>query len=176
MGWSGILCSVEEDDFISKTRRKKQMKALQDAGASLVKLSPEQLARLDLPEALREAVLACKRFTKHEAIRRQMQYIGKVMRDVDSGPIIEQIARLESPTRRDTALFHAAEKWREELLEHDDAVARFVHEFPEADPHRLRGLVEGAREEKRSSRPPKRSRELFHVLNAIVQDHGRRHS
>ena len=167
---------VEEDDFISKTRRKKQMRALQDAGASLVKLSPEQIARLELPEALREAVLACKRFTKHEAIRRQMQYIGKVMRDVDAGPILEQIARLESPTRRDTALFHAAEKWRQDLLEHDDAVDRFVHEFPEADPHLLRGLIEGAREENRGSRPPRSSRELFHVVNAIVQDHARRHA
>ena len=167
---------VEEDDFISKTRRKKQMKALQDVGASLVKLSPEQLARLDMPEALREAVLQCKRFTKHEAVRRQMQYIGKVMRDIDSGPIMEQITRLEAPTRRDTALFHAAEKWRQDLLADDDAVARFVHEFPGADPHRLRGLIEGAREEKRGARPARSSRELFHVLNAIVQDHARRHS
>jgi ribosome-associated protein len=105
-----------------------------------------------------------------------MQYIGKVMRDIDSGPIMEQITRLEAPTRRDTALFHAAEKWRQELLEHDDAVARFVHEFPEADPDRLRALIESAREEKRISRPPRSWRELFHVLNAIVQDHARRDS
>jgi ribosome-associated protein len=176
MEWSGILCGVEEDDFISKTRRKKQMTALQVAGASLVKLSAEQLARFDMPETLRDAVLECKRFTRHEAIRRQMQYIGKIMRSVDSGPILEQLARMESPTRRDTALFHAAEKWRQELLEDDDAVARFVHEFPEADPDRLRGLIEGAREEKRGTRPPRSSRELFHVLNAIVQDHARRPS
>ena len=152
------------------------MTALQDVGASLVRLSAEQLARLEMPEELREAVLACKKFTKHEAIRRQMQYIGKVMRDIDSTPIMEQITRLEGPTRRDTALFHAAEKWRQELLEHDDAVARFVREFPEADPHRLRKLIESAREEKRVSRPPRSWRELFHVLNAIVQDHARRHS
>jgi len=166
----------EEDDFISKTQRKKRMTALQDVGASLVKLSDEQLGRLGLPEALLEAVLKCKRFTRHEAIRRQMQYIGKIMRNIDSGPILEQVARLEAPTRRDTALFHAAEKWRDELLESDEAVERFVHEFPGADPQRLRGLIEGARREKRGSRPPRSSRELFHVLNAIVQDHGRRQS
>ncbi|HXF78793.1 MAG TPA: ribosome biogenesis factor YjgA [Usitatibacter sp.] len=165
---------MEEDDFISKTQRKKQMKALQDVGSSLVKLSAEQLARLDLPEQLRDAVLACKGFTRHEAIRRQMQYIGRIMRKVDSAPILEQVARLESPTRRDTALFHAAEKWRQELLEQDDAVARFVQEFPEADPQRLRDLIDGARAEKRGTRPPRSSRELFHVLNAIVQGHARR--
>lgn len=167
---------MDDDDFISKTRRKKQMKALQDVGASLVELSNEQLARLKLPEELLEAVLACKRMTKHEAKRRQMQYIGRVMRDLDATPIAEALGRLEAPTRRDTALFHAAEKWRRDLLEDDHAVERFVREFPEADPHRLRGLVEDARAEKRGSKPPRSARELFHVLNAIVQDHGRRHS
>ena len=63
---------MEEKDLISKTRRKRQMKELQDVGAALVKLSPEQLAHIDLPETLREAVLACRGFTKHEAIRRQV--------------------------------------------------------------------------------------------------------
>jgi len=167
--------AMEEGDFISKTRRKRQMKDLQDVGAALVKLSAEQLARLDLPESLRDAVLECKRFTKHEAIRRQMQYIGRIMREIDAGPIAEQLARLEAPSRRHTALFHVAERWRTEILADPGAVARFVKEFPEADPHRLRELADTAREEQRGSKPPRNFRELFHVLNAIVQDHARRH-
>jgi len=167
---------MEEDDFISKTRRKRQMEALQDLGAELVALSPELLARLDLPEEIREAVMECKRFTRHEAVRRQMQYIGRVMRDIDAGPIAAQLARMKAPTSRDTALFHAAEKWRKELIGDDQALARFVQEFPEADPHKLRGLVERAREDTRISKPPRSSRELFHVLNAILQDHVGRHS
>lgn len=167
---------MDDDDFISKTRRKKQMRALQDVGAALVELSGEQLARIDMPEELREAVLECKRFTKHEAIRRQVQYIGRLMRDFDATPIAEALARMEAPTRRDTALFHAAEKWRRDLLEDDRAVERFVQEFPEADAHRLRGLIEDARQERRGSKPPRSARELFHVLNAIVQGHARRHS
>jgi ribosome-associated protein len=167
---------MEEDDFISKTQRKKQMTALQDLGAELVALSPELLARLDLPEMLRDAVMECKRFTRHEAVRRQMQYIGRVMRDIDAGPIAEQLARMKAPTHRDTALFHAAEKWRKDLIEDDEAVERFVQQFPGADLHQLRGLVERAREEDRASRPKRSSRELFHVLNAIVQDHVRRQS
>ena len=77
---------MEEDDFISKTRRKRQMTELQDLGAALVELSPEQLARLELPEELREAVLECRRFTRHEAIRRQRQYIGRLMRTLDELP------------------------------------------------------------------------------------------
>src|SRR5262249_13952355 len=151
---------MDDDDFISKSQRKRQAKGLQDVGAALVKLSKEQLARIDMPENLREALLDCKRFTKHEALRRQMQYIGKIMRDIDAGPIAAQLALIEAPSKRQTALFHVAEKWRTDLMSDPDAVARFVKEFPEADPHRLRELAEEAREEKRMSRPPRSYREL----------------
>ena len=166
---------MEEDDFISKTRRKRQMHDLQDLGKTLVKLSREQLARIDMPESLRDAVNECRRFTKHEAIRRQMQYIGKIMRDIDAGPIAAQVAQIEAPSKRQTALFHVAERWRADFLEQPDAIARFVQEYPEADPHRLRALADQAREEKRGDKPLKRYRELFHVLNAFLQDHARRH-
>ena len=166
---------MEEDDFISKTRRKRQMLELQDVGAELVKLSPEQLAHLDLPEHLREAVLACKGFTKHEAIRRQVQYIGRIMRELDVGPIAEKLAVLHAPSRRQKALLHVAERWRTELIDDPASMARFVQEFPDADAQRLRELIDLAREEKRAALPPKRFRELFHVLNAVLQDHGRRH-
>jgi ribosome-associated protein len=165
---------MEEDDFISKTRRKKHMIELQKVGADLVRLSPEQLARIEMPEELREAVLQCQRFTKHEAVRRQMQYIGRIMRDLDSGPIMDQLAALHAPSHQQTALFHLAEKWRDELLSDGDAATRFVKEFPEADPHRLRALCEKAHAERDAEKPPKHYRELFHVLNAIIQDHARR--
>ena len=166
---------MDENDFISKTRRKKHMTQLQDVGADLVRLSPEQLARIDLPESLREAVLACKRFTKHEAVRRQMQYIGRLMRDIDAGPIVEQLAALHAPSDKQTALFHLAEKWRDEMLADTDAAARFAKDFPGVDAHRLRALCEKASAERRADKPPKHYRELFHVLNAIIQDHARRH-
>ena len=166
---------MRSDDLISKTQRKREMEDLQAVGVELTKLPREQLARLDLPEELREAVMQARRFTKHEAVRRQLQYIGKLMRNLDVGPIEAQLAALHAPTRRDTALFHLAEQWRTDLLANDHALARFVREFPEADPHRLRSLAEAAREEKRLERSPKQFRELFHTLNAILQDHARRH-
>ena len=166
---------MEERDFISKTRRKKQMAGLQDAGAELVGLSTEELARIDMPQELREAVQEARRMTRHEARRRQLQYIGRIMRDIDAGPVIEQLAAIKAPSKRQTALFHVAERWRQDLLADPATLARFVKEFPEADPHRIRALVEEARAEKDGARSPRRFRELFHVLSAIVQDHGRRH-
>ena len=166
---------MEEKEFISKTRRKLQMRELQDVGAELVKLSDEQLARLDLPEALREAVRDCKRFTKHEAVRRQLQYIGRIMRDYDAGPIVAQLDALSAPSRRQAALFHAAERWRREMLADPAAIEAFLREFPEADPHALRRLIAAAREELAAEVKPREYRELFHWLNALIQDHARRH-
>jgi ribosome-associated protein len=165
---------MEEDEFISKTQRKRQMTELQEVGAELVGLSAEQLARFDLPESLREAVEAARGMTRHEARRRQVQYIGRLMRDVDAGPIVEQLAALKAPSKRQTALFHVAERWRQEMLADPETIARFVREFPGADPDRIRALVEDARAEKRAARAPKQFRALFHVLTAIVQDHARR--
>lgn len=167
---------MEEDDFISKTRRKRLSTELQDVGAELVKLAPEQLARIPMPESLREAVLECRRLTTHEAIRRQMQYIGKLMRDIDAAPIVERLTAMHAPSRRQTALFHVAEKWRTELLANPEAIARFASEFPEADSTQLRELVGKAQKERAADRPPKSYRELFHVVNAILQDHANRPS
>ena len=164
---------MDDDEFISKTRRKKAMAALQDLGAELVKLPAEQLARIEMPDSLREAVVDCRTITKHEGRRRQMQYIGKLMRDIDATPIAEQVAALHAPSKRQTALFHVAEKWRDELLAQPDAAERFVREFPEAELKALRVLVSAAGEERKTGRAPKHARELFHYVNGIVQRQGR---
>jgi len=132
----------EPDEFISKTRRKKEMRQLQDVGAALVDLSREQLARIDMPEMLREAVMECQSITKHEARRRQIQWIGKIMRKVDAAPIAEQLAALEAPSKKQTALFHLAEKWRDDLLADPQAMGRFEKEFPHAQLHRIRQLID----------------------------------
>lgn len=156
----------EPGEFISKSERKRQATAMQDVGAELVKLSDEQLARIDLPEDLREALLECKRFNKHEAVRRQMQYIGKLMRGIDTAPIVGQLMALKAPSRRQTALFHVAEKWRDELQADPAALARFEREFPAADVALVRRLLGAAR-------TTRQARELFHAINAIVQQAAR---
>ena len=163
-----------EDEFISKSERKRRSTALQDVGEALVKLSREQLGRIDMPEELREAVLECKRLTKHEAIRRQMQYIGKVMRGIEVAPIAERLAAMEAPSKRQTALFHVAERWRDELIGDPAAMERFQREFPNADAGRLKALVEAARAGKAGRHEPRHARELFHAVNAAVQEAGKR--
>ncbi|QJR10547.1 hypothetical protein DSM104443_01611 [Usitatibacter rugosus] len=160
---------MEDGEFISKTQRKKQMHDVQSLGVALTKLSPEQLARFNLPELLLDAILEAKRHTTHEAIRRQSQWIGKIMRDMDVAPIAAQLAALNAPTSRDTALFHRAEKWRTEILADPSLIATFVAEFPSADAKAIAILVEKAKAERAAERAPKHYRELFHAINDAVR-------
>jgi ribosome-associated protein len=139
---------MEDDDFISKTRRKREMTDLQDLGAALVKLSKEQLARIDMPENLREAIEACRPITKHEARRRQHQYIGKIMRNIDAGPIAAQLAEIEAPSKRQTAVFHVAERWRDEIMAEPGAIERLREGIPRGRCEPVaRACREGARGE-----------------------------
>lgn len=152
------------EDGASKTRRKKAMLALQDLGGELVSLSAETVNRLDLPEALRDAVLDAQRFRQHGAHRRQMQYIGRLMRDLDTAPIAEQLARLKGESTAAKAEFHALERWRTRLLEDDQALAVWLEQHPGSDAQKLRQLIRNARKEQAEGKPPKASRQLFRLL------------
>lgn len=166
----------QTDELPSKTRRKKEMHALQQLGAQLVELSEQKLSELHLPEALLEAVQEARRLKgKHEALRRQLQYVGRVMRDVDAAPLRAALERWRGQGREHAAQLHAIERWREELLASEPALERFLDEYPKADSQRLRSLIRNARREQAAGQPPKSYRELFRVLretiaNDLLQD------
>jgi ribosome-associated protein len=157
-----------QDELTSKTRKKKDMLALQELGAQLVELNEQQLDFMQLPEALLEAVLDAKRLTKHEARRRQMQYIGRVMRDIDAAPIRDRLEEWLGQGREHTAQLHALERWRDELLAGDPALARFLREYPGADSQKLRTLIRNSRREQGAGLAPKSYRELFRVLREMT--------
>jgi ribosome-associated protein len=157
-----------QDELTSKTRKKKDMLALQDLGAKLVELNEQQLEAMLLPEALLEAVLEARRLTKHEAKRRQLQYIGRIMRDIDAAPIYDRLEKWLGQGREHTAQLHTLERWREELLAGDPALARFLQEHPGADSQKLRTLIRNARREHAAALPPKSYRELFRVLREMT--------
>jgi ribosome-associated protein len=158
----------EPDELGSKTRRKKDMLALQDLGVELVGLNEQQLAAMQLPESLLEAVLEARRLSKHEAKRRQMQYIGRLMRDIDAAPIRGRLEQWRGQGREHTAQLHAIERWRDELLSADPALARFLDEHPAADSQKLRTLIRNARREQKETLPPKSYRELFRLLRETM--------
>ena len=128
-------------DRPSKSQRKRDSTAVQDLGAQLVELSKEKIASLGLPEKVEDALIACQRITAHEGRRRQLQYIGKVMRDIDAEPIRAALEKFAGNSKREIADMHLAERWRERMLKDADAVALFANEFPGVDLQQLRTAI-----------------------------------
>jgi ribosome-associated protein len=153
-----------EQPRASKTQRKKDMQALQELGAALVDLSSEQLARIELPEDLRDAIMAARRLRQHEARRRQLQYIGRLMRGVEAEEIAARLADIQGESDAAKAEFHALERWRARLLEDDEALTEWLAAHPGGDAQLVRQLVRNARREAAEGRPPKSSRALFRLL------------
>ena len=153
-----------QDEIASKTRRKRQMHELQALGAALVGLSAAHLQRLSLPQELAQAVSEARRIDSHEARRRQVQYIGRLMRALDPGPIRAQLAAVQGGSAQERARHQRLEHWRARLLEDDGALTEFARAHPAADLQQLRSLIRNARREQAGGRPPRAQRELFRVL------------
>lgn len=156
----------------SKSQKKREMDALQDLGAALVDLSKERLAKIEMPEALRAAVRDAQRFTKHEARRRQMQYIGRLMRDVDPAPIQAALDEIRGVSAEANARQHQLERLRTRLLENEQVLGEIAAAHPGADLQHLRQLRRNALKEQEAARPPRAYRELFRVLRDLESGGG----
>ncbi|MBM3343387.1 MAG: DUF615 domain-containing protein [Betaproteobacteria bacterium] len=159
---------VDASDTPSKSRRKAEAQALQALGAELVMLNREQLAQVDLPESLRDAVTDAQRIKSHEGRRRQLQYIGKLMRNVDAAPIRAKIDAWKSVSVEVTRQLHLIERWRDRLLDETTAIEAFAGDFPQADLQQVRTLIRNARREREHNQPPKSYRALFQLLKTVV--------
>ncbi len=152
---------------VSKTQRKKEMHELQALGAELVALAESQISELQIPDELREAVLEAKRIKSHEARRRQLQYIGRLMREVDPAPIRAQLDALIGFSAQEAARHRRLEALREKLLADDEALTAYVAGHAGAELQELRTLIRNARREQKEGRPPRAYRELFRLLKSL---------
>jgi ribosome-associated protein len=153
---------------LSKTRRKTEMHDLQSLGETLVQLSAPRLSELGLPERLADAIEQARGIRKHEARRRQMQYIGRLMRDVDPEPIRARLAQWGTAPAAEKARLAAVERWRERLLADSAALDQLCATAPHADRARLSALVLRVQGERARAAPPHAFRELFRVLNTLL--------
>ena len=163
--------NAEEVDLIepiSKTKLKAEADALQEIGVKLVALPNSKLTQLDLPERLVDAINEAKRITANGATRRQKQYIGSLMREIDVAPIVEQMEKWEGKNTAENAYFHNLERWRARLLEDEDALSEFIQQYPNVDSQQIRTLIRNARREASANKPPKSSRELFKLLRELT--------
>lgn len=145
------------------------MDALQDLGVKLTRLPSDKLAKLNLPERLLDAVKEAKRITSNGALRRQHQYLGSLMREVETAPIIDQLKRWEGKHTEENAHFHQLELLRSRLLEDESSLSEFLRNHPQADSQQIRTLIRNHKREITASKPPKSSRELFKLLRDIVE-------
>jgi ribosome-associated protein len=153
-----------QEEIPSKTKRKQQMLELQALGAALVKLPEGQLAGMPMPEDLAAAVHEARRISSHEGRRRQVQYIGRLMRNLDPGPLRAALAELDGQSAGAKALQQQLERWRTRLIDDDAALTEYASAHPDADLQALRTLIRNARKEIAEAKPPRAQRELFRFL------------
>ena len=158
----------EADEGPSKSLLKRQSHDLQSLGEQLVELPQEELDALPLPDTLRDAVMLARRITAHGGLYRQKQFIGKLMRKIDSEPIRQA---LEARRERHSAAarrFHMVERWRARLIDEQSALDEFMQSYPAADQTLLVRLIAQAQHERDRKKPPKAARELFGVVEKNV--------
>ncbi|SPR97649.1 ribosome biogenesis factor YjgA [Cupriavidus taiwanensis] len=167
----GFAPEPEDDEPKSKSQRKRDMTALQDLGAELEALAKDRLARVPMPEALADAIREARRINSHEGKRRQMQYVGKIMRgleDEEVEVIRQALEGFKGTSKAETARMHLIERWRELLLADDAALTRFLGEHPGIDVQALRNTIRNARKEKELNKPPRYFRELFQEIKTAL--------
>jgi len=157
----------------SRTQRKRADQELQDLGQALVAVSEEKLAELDLPERLRDAIMAARGISRFGALRRQMQYIGRLMREEGDAEIIRnRLDAWNGVSVAETARLHLIERWRLRLLQDATAIEELIAEYPRADVQQLRTLIRNTKRETDTNKPPKSFRDLFQALREILAKPG----
>ncbi|MDX8380036.1 MAG: ribosome biogenesis factor YjgA [Gallionella sp.] len=169
-GLRSLATEAEEELPPSKTKMKKQMHELQDLGEELLGLGREQLAQLDIPESLRDAIKERHHIKKFGAQRRQMQYIGKLMRDVDPEPIVAKLNTWKGISQQHIGYMHQLERWRDRLLDNDATLTELLNAYPETNVQRLRTLIRNTHKEQEMGKPAKNYREIFQVLRETIAE------
>lgn len=156
------------DERPSRSQLKREAEALQDIGLALVELPQAKLDRIELPDKLREAIDLARRITAHGGKRRQLQYIGKLMRGFDAASVRAQLEAFQQADRRAAQRFQHIEGLRDKLLaEGDAALGEFLDRYPHADRQHLRQLIRQAQLERDKNKPPAAARVLFKYLREL---------
>jgi ribosome-associated protein len=161
----------------SRSKLKAESDALQKLGVQLLDLPESRLKKLDLPEKLFDAIAEAKRISNFEGKRRQMQYIGKLMRKVDPAPIEAAVTAAKKGSATETLMLHRAEKWRDDLIALDGAFQQWMNEFPETDAQHLRSLIRQAKKvivpdaaAGEAQRQAKVYREIFQLVKQALME------
>ena len=156
----------------SKTRLKQQMADLRDLGKEIVELADARVKQLPMSENLRDAVMLCRKVTAHGGRKRQLQYIGKLLRDEAQENLLgihAKLAAFSGESNAENARFHGMERWRDRLMQDDAAVSAFVTAYPNTESQRLRQLLREARKDLALAKAPKHARDLFKLIRDTIE-------
>ena len=167
---ANLSAKLDAEEPISKTKLKAEADAQQELGVRLSELPKDKLLKLDLPDTVLTAVLDTKKITANGATRRHRQYLGRLMREIDNVPILEQLARWEGKHTAENAYFHGLERWRDRMVADSNALAEFIALHPKTDIQQLRTLIRNAQKELAANKPPKSSREIFKLLREATSN------
>lgn len=157
-----------DQEWVSKSQKKRECDALQKIGERLLKLKPHELAMIELPTELEDALKEAHRIHSNSALKRQRQFLGKIMRSCDSEAIEKQLNSVIHRNDTNTAQFKKIEKWRDRLIADDmEVLGEIIRELPELDRQHVHNLVRLAAKETQDNRPPAASRKLFKYLREM---------
>ena len=162
---------IQEEELVSKSQRKRDANAAQQLGKDILTLSQDAQNSIELPGNLSKALNDARRIKQNSALKRQLQYIGKLMRHIELEPIREQYLKLTNHYDKDVKEFHHLEKWRDRLLtEGDKALEELINEAPNTDRQHLRQLIRQSAKETKLKKPPKSAREIFRYLKTLFTE------
>ena len=155
----------------SKSAKKREVEALQVLGAKLVELSADQIKKIDMPEELRAALKEAHRLApRTEGMRRQLQFIGRIMRKVDPAPLQAALDKIAGLSAAENARMHQRERLRDRFIADEKVIDEIVAKFPNADIQYLRQQRRNAIREHELKKPPKAYREIFRILRELEAD------
>jgi len=164
-----IMSEERDDDLISRTQKKIEAEAAQSLGERLLDISDKQLKSLNLEESLFDAVQTAKNIKAYGGRKRQLQYIGKLMRNVDTSAIVEFFDQLDNNNIQLNAKFRNMENWRDRLVAGgNDAIQAFLDEYPLSDAQQLRQLVRNANNKKNEKLTLKSKRAIFQFVKDVI--------
>lgn len=161
------MTEPEFEEQKSKSQIKRELQALRDLGQKLVEMPAAKLDKVPMSEQLRDAVTDAKRF-KREALRRQLQHIGGLLREEDDEAIRKTLERLDQPHREEVRALHEIEQWRDELIAGSaERLTDLISRYEEVDRQYLNQLIRNAQKEQKLNKPPKSARTLFRYLSEL---------
>ena len=160
----------EEELPPSKSQEKRDCDALKKLGDELLKLKQDELDTMNLPDALIDALITGKKIQSRSGLKRQRQYIGKIMRQIDSDEIKKHLDHIKHKHDTNTAQFRKVEQWRDRLLLDDKtALSEIIEAHAEIDRQHINQLIRQAKREQQQEKPPASARKLFKYLRDLQE-------